>query len=513
MSSNKVTFLVQKPYTPSLVHRADVLLQPYVDYDLDIEAAVLGICINEKHAFGTVVSVLNEDCFFDNAHLQLYRGLKTVFDEGYPIDGIILNSIIQRSGVVELKHYHEQTPISAAAFICRLSYGVLESAHLETWCILLRQLAAARIMKQLTTQGLKGGDIFDSAAAINEKLKKIMEVRTTDSWQHISKVAYSAMSRMEAKVKDETPGITTTFKALDDSNGGFRPGNLVVVAARPRVGKSALIGRFAIRQAYIGVKVGIISLEMNNEDIFDRMTSAEGDVSFSKIDRNNLEEGLERQRVYDAIGNLSALPIYFSDVAQVNVQDIRGKADKLMRKHGCDILYIDYLQLIEPDAKKNAIREQEVAKMSRDLKLLAKSLNIPVVLLAQLNRESESKASKDRKPHLHNLRESGAIEQDADVVIMLHRDWVTGVSTNVDGSSTEREADLLVRKWRNGAEMELKIGFEGDKMRFFDPDTEVKFLTQPMQTKQIDNPAAGIKGVYRNIPTSSQDTKQEEPPF
>ena len=503
--------MVQKPYTPVLVQKSDALLKPYVDYDLDIEAAVLGICINEKHAFGTVVSTLNEDCFFDDAHRKLYNGLKTLFDDGYPIDGIILNSVMQREGISELKHYHEATPVNLTYFICRLSYGVLESAHLETWCILLRQLSANRMMKELTTRGLKGGaDIFDSAADIDRQLKKIMEVRTTDSWMHISKVAFSALSRMEAKIPDQTPGITTTFSDLDRMNGGFRPGNLIVIAARPRVGKSALVGRFAIRQAFTGVKVGIISLEMNNEDIFDRMASSESDVPFYKIDRNSLNEVLERQRVYDTISTLGTLPIYFSDVAQVNVQDIRGKADKLMRKYGCDILYIDYLQLIEPDSKKNTIREQEVAKMSRDLKLLAKSLNIPVVLLAQLNRESENKVGKDRKPQLHNLRESGAIEQDADIVIMLHRDWVTGVLTNADGSSTEREADLLCRKWRNGAETELKIGFEGDKMRFFDPQTEVKFLTA--SPSQPDNPSAGIKG-YRQIPTSSQDTKQEDPPF
>lgn len=502
-----ITYFVEKPYTPPAIVRSTDTFKPYVDFDLDIEAAVLGICINESSALGSVYNLLSEDCFFCSAHLEVYRGLKFLFENGYPIDGIILNSIMNQKGITELKGVYDSTPGGTMYFLCRLSYGVLTSAHLETWCLLLRQLAAHRLMMLLTTSGGGSGtDVFQAAGEIDKMLKRILEVRTTNDWHHISEVGIKTVKEIESRDRNKLPGVTTSISLLDKLNGGFRPGDLVVVGARPSVGKSAFMGRIATHSAMKGAKVGIISLEMEDTAIFTRMLSADSETEFNKIDRNDFGEENERARVYNALSSLSTLPIYFSDTSQVNIFDIRGKADKLQRKHGLDILIVDYLQLIEPENEKGRNREQEVAKMSRGLKLLAKTLHIPIVLLAQLNRAVMEKG--DNKPQLHHLRESGAIEQDADVVMFIHRDSLIGIEQNADGGSTEFEADLLVRKWRNGAPMEIKIGFEPTQMRFFDPETER--LKNTPEFKSM-NPGKGITGVYRTIPTSSQDSKEEMP--
>jgi replicative DNA helicase len=242
---------------------------------------------------------------------------------------------------------------------------------------------------------------------------------------------------------------------------------MVILAARPSVGKSALLGAICMYAAKQGKKVGIISLEMSNTELGARFAALETNVEYHKIFRNKMKEDRERDMVYNKLNELAHYPIKISDKTNVNVNDIRAKVAQLKSREGIDILFIDYLQLMETEEKKTYNREQEVAKMSRGLKLLAKEFEIPIIVLAQLNRESEKLTNK--KPQLHHLRESGSIEQDADTVIFLHRDFKSGILHNEHGQSTEFEADLIIAKCRNGELREIKIGFDPPKMRFFDP--------------------------------------------
>lgn len=475
------------------------MLKPNLDYDYNLESAVLGICIAEPDAFGCHFHLLSDECFYKQDHQEIFKALTSLFKEGYPIDQFSVCRFFYGKNILSFKQSGE-----VAAFVMELMHGVFSSAHMEYWCCMLRELAMKRLMLIITHGGYKEGDVFDSAKDIEDKLKKVMEIRTTDDWLHISQVGIKQVKQMESRDGNTLPGITTSINVLDRLNGGLRAGNLIVIGARPSVGKSAFMGRIAVHAAFKGCKVGIISLEMEDTAIFTRMASADSEVPFYKIDRNDLREEQQRNKVYNTISSLSTLPIYFSDTAQVNSWDIRAKAEKLKRKHGLDILIVDYLQLIEADEKKGQNREQEVAKISRGMKLLAKSLNIPVVLLAQLNRQVNEKG--DNKPQLHHLRESGSIEQDADVVMFLHRECLLGNVSDKDGASTEFQADLLVRKWRNGAPVEIKIGFEPEQMRFYDLEAE-----NMKQTKEyFDKPSAGIT---RSYPISSQDGKDNDVPF
>jgi replicative DNA helicase len=453
-----------------------------VDYDLEMEAAVLGICILDPIAYGSVLQILCEECFYSNDHLYIYQQIDKMHKEGYPIDILTLTHNIRKSG----KEYMESND-NVGYFIANLTFGVYNSAHLETWCLILREKAANREMINLKTSGYVGDDVFESAGLIKERLNKILDVRYVDDWKTITQVAKEAETEIKERALDPNNLLTTTFATVDSVNGGFRAGNLIILAARPSVGKSALLGRLATRNASLGKKVGIISLEMENTSIYTRLVSFESDVNFSQIDRDTLE-GRQRKVVYETIHKMDKYPIYFSDTASVNSQDIRSKVEKLKKKYGCDILFIDYLQLIETPNERGKSREQEVAKISKEMKALARTMQIPIVLLAQVNRAAMDKG--DSKPQLHHLRESGSIEADADIVMFLHRDWLVGKTTDAEGRSTEKEAHLLIRKWRNGAPFEMKIGFEPSIMKFYELEGETIHLVSPEPEQQ--NPSAGI---------------------
>src|SRR5690606_27095806 len=202
------------------------------------------------------------------------------------------------------------------------------------------------------------------------------------------------------------------------------------LAARPSVGKSALAGGIALHTARHEGPVGFISLEMSTEEVFGRMVSADSNEPYSTVDRDVLLEERQRRHMYDSVDRLSGLPIFFSDRAQVNVHDIRARAETLKRRHGIKLLIVDYLQLIEETNARgaNRNREQQISEISRGLKKIAMNLHIPVIALSQLNRESEHRQNK--RPLLSDLRESGSLEQDADIVMLLHRDWRCGITTD-----------------------------------------------------------------------------------
>lgn len=452
----------------------------HIDYDLELEAKVIGILLIEPLTYSEVSGVLNEECFYAKKHLEIYNKIKLVYEKGYTIDCLIVQRMFFDAGITEIEG--EKIPY----IFSQCMDGVYSSSNVAIWCIMLRELGAKRLMTLLKTSGRADGDVFEEASKIETKLRRILDVRVTDDWVHMTEVMIKLANHMDSVKGNKRPGVSTSIAALDEANGGFRPGQLIVFAARPGVGKSAFMGRIAVMAAREKVPVGIISLEMEDKDILARSVSAESDVPFWRIDRNDFgykDESEQQEKVRNIMNTMSSLPIYYSDTSNVNINDIRMKAEKLKSRNQLGLLIIDYLQLIEGDGflGKNIIREQEIARMSRGLKLLAMNLQIPVIILAQLNRESEK--ATDKKPQLHNLRESGAIEQDADIVIFLHRDWKSGIKLNSDGNSTEMEADILTRKWRNGKEVDVKMGFDGEKMKFYDlPDSAV--YPTPQNTTQ-----------------------------
>lgn len=432
--------------------------KPFIDYDKDLEAAILGQCLWHQSGYGIVQPMLSEDCFFHHWHRDIYSAMNRVYAQGYIVDMITVARELCDKGITEVNGQN------IYYLLAQLSQNTFGTGPIEQWGMRLAELAARRLAIEVTHGGFPYDDVMEGIASIEQRLKKVTARRAPDDWQSSAQVMAKLTRHMDDIRSKPMPGITTSIPKLDAINGGFRPGNMVVIGARPSVGKSAFMGRIITHAARAGYKVGVMTLEMEDKEVAARMVSAESGIRYHAIDRNTIEEEEQRRQVYSIMQQLAALPIYYSGQTRVNMLDIRAKAEALKRRNCLDMLVIDYLQLVEPDPGKNANREQQVAQLSRGIKLLAMNLQIPIIVLAQLNRMVMERG--ETQPQLHHLRESGAIEQDADVVMFLHRDYLSGRKVDSYGRSTINQAQLLVRKWRNGAITDIQLTFDPERMKF-----------------------------------------------
>lgn len=451
--------------------------EEHTDYDKALEKAVLGIILMEPFSYSRVHGLLNEDCFYLDSHKKVYLTISNMWTLGMQIDLLSVTNRMYRKGHTEMEF--ENT----GYYLSVLCSEVVQGAHLQQWCMMLRELAVKREVIKISREGLKGDDALAASHRITQQLESALKISTSNDWIDASMAALQLTEHMD-NVKGKTIGLQTGIDLIDRINGGFRGGQLIILAARPAVGKSAFMGGLAKTFASTGTTTGIVSLEMPARDIFARIVSTDSGVGYREIDRNELEEN-QRDLVTRSINNMATLPIHFSDTAKTNIYDIRAKAEMLKQKHGIKALFVDYLQLVDETTGKGRNRENAIGEISRGLKMLAMNMDIPVIALSQLNRESE--ARPDKKPRKSDLRESGSLEQDADIVMLLHRDYAAGILNNETGESTEYEADLLIEKWRNGSPLKVKLHFEPTTMTFSEPKKENVFYDRPP-----DNPRAGI---------------------
>lgn len=441
-------------------------------YSIDLENTVLGSFLIEPTAFGRCYGTLKKDVFYKNENVIIFDTIEKMWSNNEPVDIHTVCIKLVRSG------YEKLDNSNTSYYITRLTNTVVSTANLEYHSLLLRQFYVEREMIKITNSGIGQSDAVSKIKELQETFLELTKINVIDDFKSIDEVLVDLYKHMDLVKDKELAGVTTGFKYLDKVTGGLTPGGVFIVAARPSVGKSAFLGRMVLGAATKGYHCGVISLEMQDEQISARMASLTTEIEFWKIYRNRMQDKQEANRFYQIMNDqLSRLPIYISDTSQVNVSEIKAKISRLKQKGNLDVLYIDYLGLIEAESgNKNYNREQEVAKMSRGLKLIAMQFNIPIVLLCQLNRGSE--AVGDKKPKLHNLRESGSIEQDADGVLFIHRDSMSGIMINADGNSTEGEADIIIAKWRNGELTDYKIGFDGPKMKFYEFEERPSFNYQ-----------------------------------
>jgi len=438
----------------------------YTHYDRRVEDAILGAIMLEHLAMSRTIGLIKPENFYWKEHQQIYSAMMEMFNANAPIDSItVCDYLANKMGVSKLmgENIH--------LFVTRMTNNVCSSAHLEYHCSILREQWQRReiLRAKFDISHLGNTNPLDDVKSLQNRLNSILSGDSKAEWKSLDELIYELMKHQYAMAAGEFKYITTGFERLDKVNGGFTPGELIIVGARPRVGKSSLLGKMAMSQARQGFKVGIVSLEMPNIQITARLAALETEMDYMDIYRDIANDQDQHKRFYDLITREAIhLPIYISDKTKVSVPEIKAKALKLKSKHGLDVLFIDYLQLIDGKSdNKNYNREQEVSQLSRGLKVMAKEIECPVIALAQLNRNVEARKGDDRFPKLSDLRESGSLEQDADVVMFLHRDHAAGMEVNPEtGESTEREADLLVRKWRNGQECHLELDFDPPKMKF-----------------------------------------------
>lgn len=426
-----------------------------IDYNRDLEQTIIGCCILESSSYERIGGLLQPKHFHDTDNRTFYQAIKDLKDNNKFIDLVTMCDHVIRV----MKKPHNLIPKMVAC-----TNKVTSSATLEQNAYVLVQMYRTRELKRIVTSPID--EEMDVNDAISHLEAQISALRTESVLSAVNmESGIMSLTRYQDLVRDKSMlGITTGFNSVDDATSGFVDGGLYIVAARPSVGKSAFMGKNVLYAAKSGKKVGVIQLEMSLEQTIGRISSLYADIDYSKIITGFRYDDSVRDKFYGCLGELSKLPISVNTTSTLNIESIKGFSYAMHRKGLLDILFIDYLQLI--DQKGGRSREQDVAAISRGLKLLAKDLKIPVVALSQLNRSSENRSNK--KPVLADLRESGAIEQDADAVYFIHRDHAMGIEKDENGNSTENQAELIIAKNRNGSRMTIPLYWDGRKMKFSD---------------------------------------------
>jgi replicative DNA helicase len=438
----------------------------------DLEEAILGAIMLEKSAFDTVIEILKPECFYVEAHQKIYKAMQSLQIKNLPIDLLTV--------VEELKFKEELDFVGGPYAVTKLTNVVVSSANIEAHSRIVLQKFIQRELIRISGEIIgeayeDSTDVFDMLDTAETKLFEITNNHLRRNFDDIATVLVKTINRIEEmrNRQDEMTGVPTGFPSLDRLTYGWQPTDLIILAARPSVGKTAFALNLARTAALHPTKptaVGFFSLEMSSSQLVQRILSAESEIWLEKIARGKLEEHEMKQLYKKGIEKLSKAPIFIDDSAALNIFELRAKCRRLKNKHNIGIIIIDYLQLMSGSADRNSNREQEISKISRDLKGLAKELQVPIIALSQLSREVEKRKEGNKIPQLSDLRESGAIEQDADMVMFLYRPDYYDVTTNEMGESNKGETYVKIAKHRNGSLDTIKLKAELHIQRFIEEE-------------------------------------------
>lgn len=432
------------------------ILNPHDD---DLESVILGACLTETTAMVLVGDKLSPEMFYETKFGEIYAALLSMYHSGKAIDLVTVRAELASRGKLEA--------VGGAYELVRLAGRVASSAHLEYHALILRQMYIRREMiaglhTLLASAADESVDLSDALADLHRLAGHLESGAVSNNClRDMERLMQDTLEQMDKRVENNRNGITgipTGLRELDRLTAGWQQGDLNIIAARPSVGKTAFALHLALAAGRAGKHVLVNSLEMQGERLGDRWLCAQAaNVDAGHLKTGQLDAG-ERQQALEASRLLSALPVYVDDNPKMSMDHIRSSALLQKSKGRCDLLIIDYLQLCEmKSGQKNRNREQEVAEASRKAKLIAKELDIPVILLCQLNRECEMRA--DKRPALSDLRESGAIEQDADVVMLLYRPALYGLTSERRSKfPSEGLGMVILAKHRNGETGDVYFG-------------------------------------------------------
>jgi replicative DNA helicase len=426
----------------------------------ELEEAILGAIMLEKSAFDSVVEILKPECFYGEAHQNIFKAMKSLADKSLPIDLLTVVEELKLRGDLEL--------VGGAYYVSRLTNSVVSSANIEAHSRIVLQKFIQRELIRISGEIIGDAyedttDVFDLLDDAESKLFEITNNHLRSAFEDINTVLVKTIQRIEdMRNRDEDiTGVPSGFPSLDKLTYGWQQTDLIVLAARPSVGKTAFALNLARSAALHPTKptpVVFFSLEMSSSQLVQRILSAESEIWLEKISRGKLEEHEMKQLYKRGIERLSSAPIYIDDTAALNIFELRAKCRRLKNKHDIGLIIIDYLQLMSGGGdNKNGNREQEISKISRDLKGLAKELKVPIIALSQLSREVEKRKEGAKIPQLSDLRESGAIEQDADMVMFLYRPEYYDITANEMGESNKGETYVKIAKHRNGSLDTIKL--------------------------------------------------------
>jgi replicative DNA helicase len=425
--------------------------------NMEAEMSVLGCLMLDKDALIKIGDVISADDFYDQKNKQIFEAVLELYQKNTSIDILTVTNLLEEKKILD--------KVGGSSYLTQLVNAVPSSAHITHYAFIVRKKGTLRKLinaaGEMSNLGFaEEGDMEDILDKAEQKLFNISQKHLKQNFVSIGNILHATFERIDElhREKGKLRGLATGYVDLDNLLGGLQKSDLVILAARPSMGKTSL-ALDIMRHVSVNAKVpvGIFSLEMSKDQLVDRLLSSQSDVNLWKIRTGHLNDD-DFEKIGQAMGELSESPIFIDDAAGSNIMELRTKARRLQAEHGVGLIVVDYLQLMEGRNQEN--RVQEVSEISRALKLLARELNVPVLALSQLSRGVENRP--DKVPQLADLRESGSIEQDADVVMFIYREEM------YKGKDSKRPhiAEIHIKKHRNGPTGQIDLFFDADKTSF-----------------------------------------------
>ncbi|MCG2459438.1 replicative DNA helicase [Flavobacteriaceae bacterium F89] len=467
---------------------------------LDLEEVVLGAMMIDKKGVDEVIDILHPDVFYKDAHRYIYEAIFKLFESSEPVDLLTVSAQLKKDGRLDLA--------GGDFYLIKLTQKVASSAHIEFHARIILQKFIQRSLIKISSEIIKEAyeestDVFDLLDNAEAKLYDVTQGNLKRSAETAQNLVIQAKRRIEEIAnKEGLSGIPSGFDKLDKLTSGWQPSDLIIVAARPGMGKTALTLSMARNIAVnSNIPVAFFSLEMSSVQLITRLISSETGLSSEKLRTGRLEKH-EWEQLNVKVKSLESAPLFIDDTPSLSIFDLRAKARRLASQHGIRMVVIDYLQLMTAGgSQKGGNREQEISTISRNLKALAKELNVPVIALSQLSRAVETRGGSKR-PILSDLRESGAIEQDADIVSFIYRPEYYKIDEWDDDerSPTTGQAEFIVAKHRNGGLDSIRLKFIGQLGKFENlDDFDSPFEFQSKMNADGENPF-----VTKNLPNADE---------
>ena len=467
-NQNKKSEKIRKLNTSNSIQLAGLEHGRVQPQAVDLEEAVLGAMMLERDAVNTAIDILQPRSFYKESHQKIFSTIQDLFQKSEPIDILTITSALKQRGELEL--------VGGPYYVTQLTNRVASAANVEFHARIIAQKYIQRELIRISTEII--GDAYDDTTDVFTLLDKaesglfeVTEGNIRKNYDSMSTLIRSAIKQIE-QAKDHVgnvTGVSSGFTDLDRMTNGWQASDLIILAARPAMGKTAFALTLARNAAVDFQKpVAVFSLEMSSLQLVTRLISGESELSSQKLRSGSLRND-EIEQIHAKIGGLAEAPIFIDDTPAISVFELRAKARRLKSQHDIQLLLVDYLQLMTAggEGSKTGNREQEISTISRSLKSIAKELNIPVIALSQLSRAVESRGG-DRRPQLSDLRESGSIEQDADMVMFINRPEYYGLTEDEEGNSTLGVANIIIAKHRNGAVGDVQLKFTSELAKFSD---------------------------------------------
>ena len=448
--------------------------------DTELEEMVLGTIMLESDAYITVCDILRPESFYDPIHQKIYEAIQNLGASSRPIDMFTVTEQLRLNGALE--------EVGGALYIAKLTNSVMSGANLEFHARIIAQKYLAREL--ITFSSVVGSRAFDESLDVDDVLQEaearlfeISQRNVKKDITQIDSVIQDALEQIQKASNRDTgiSGLQSGYPELDKMTSGWQRSDLIIIAARPAMGKTAFVLSMAKNMAVnFNTPIAFFSLEMSNVQLVNRLISNVCEVEGEKIKSGQLSP-MEWEQLMTRVKTLISAPLYIDDSGSLSIFELRTKARRLVREHNIEMIIIDYLQLMNASGMKSGSREQEVSMISRSLKQLAKELNIPIIALSQLNRNLESRTTgnEGKRPQLSDLRESGAIEQDADMVCFIHRpEYYLRSDTDAEGRDIRGLAEFQIAKHRNGPVGDVKLRFRNKFARFENWDELAAAATQ-----------------------------------